>query len=259
MLHKEKAASGFKNDQNGKVLGIFKPIKPVFLSMTSLHEPPKIIIETPKWIARNTSELIDLLNDSDCSRCNLTTDFKNVKMVKFLLTIQNELVFGPCGNSHPENNIPAYPHLAAEEDFYNAQCITAGNAYFTDSNELIALGSHCMEFPTSFHSLQFALPHFLCLELPISDSFRLCETNLSGVFLRWHFIERSTLEKYARENLCHKEDINSFSSLEKKEVEEQKKFTANDILFFASKQTPQKSEQPHEPINSPEKQSSLVL
>ncbi|CAM2961509.1 Uncharacterised protein [Legionella steigerwaltii] len=233
MLHTEKAASGFKNDQNGKILGIFKPIKPDFLPLNLLNEPPHFKIETPKWIVRNTSELVDLLNDSNCSRSGLTTDLENLKIVKFLLTTQNELVFGPYGRSAPGNNIPAYAHLAVEgeeaKDFYSAECITSGVAWFTENNELIALTANSVEFRASFHSLQFALPHFLCIDLPISDSFRLSETDLSGRFLRWHFIERSTFEKYARENLGDKEDINSFSSLEKKEIEEQK--TSLHLIF----------------------------
>ncbi|KTC78928.1 hypothetical protein Lche_0948 [Legionella cherrii] len=256
MLHTGKGSSGFKNDTE-KILGIFKPMKPSFLSLNPLHEPPDLKIETPKWIARNIKELNDLLNDPDCSRGHLDAGLLNIKTVKFLLTTQNKLIFGPFGPENSENNIPAYAHLAAEKDFRYAQCITNGQAWFTENNQLIAINVSAYEFRASFHSLQFALPHLLCL--PLAETLRIIETDCCDGFVRWHFIKRNTLEQHIRENRNDQEDVSTFSSPEKKEVEEQKKFTSTDMLFFANKQTQQRLEQPLELDHTPEKETSCVL
>ncbi|MCW8409974.1 hypothetical protein OQJ13_13420 [Legionella sp. PATHC035] len=250
MLHTETDTSGFKNGTE-KLLGIFKPMNPGFLSLSSLHDHPDLTIETPKWIARNRKELNDLLNDPDCSRRHLDTGLLNIKTVKFVLTTQNKLIFGPFGHENSENNIPAYAHLAAEKDFRYAQCITNGQAWFTEINQLIAINVSTYEFRASFHSLQFALPHLLCL--PLAETLRIIETDCCDRFVRWHFIKRNTLEQHIRENRSDKEDVSTFSSPEKKEVEEQKKFTSTDMLFFANQQTQQRLKQPLESAHSSEK------
>lgn len=164
-----------------KPLGLFKLLsKP---SVFNIESPQaRHSIRKPKHIAKNIEELNQILNDDKCVRVSLNINKvkKNVKAVRFLLTADNRLVFGPEGRPDPGNDIPAHAHLAELKNIKKCSCITAGDAYFSEDNHLIAINHQSGDFRPSFDSLQFVLPQLRSFSIPMANSIIIYELGDSG-------------------------------------------------------------------------------
>lgn len=164
-----------------KIYGLFTPLneaKPFPLQDLSSAKTIKV----PKRIAKNIDQVNDLLNDKGCRRENLTDDL-HVKTLRFLLTIDDQLVFGPEGVPSPRNDIPAHAHLAEAKSIWSEECITAGNAYFSDDNKLVGINHKSGDFRPSFDSLQFVFPHFSRFAIPMAKSILVYELDIYGGYV----------------------------------------------------------------------------
>lgn len=193
-----------------KKFGIFTPLtQPTSFRADNLRSGHRV--KKPKRIARNREELNALLDASDCYRNNLKT-LSKVKTVRFLLTEDDRMVWGPEGGPYPENDVPGHAHLAETEDLWEAKCITAGNAFFSEDNQLVGFSNQSGDFRPSFDSLQFALPHFINLSIPMADQILIKKVNCCGGFESYHHLDNPVVKVKPKEI-----SSNSVSDVNKKD------------------------------------------
>ncbi|CDZ78940.1 hypothetical protein BN59_03255 [Legionella massiliensis] len=117
---------------------------------------------------------------------------KDEKVIRFLLRKDMELVFGEEG--YPSNNgAPAHAQMTKDDPnipLFNRKCITAGNAFFNERNELVALNNKSGDFQPEFQSLCYMLIALLDNNVPLGDTITIRETckNTSHVMLKEDFV-----------------------------------------------------------------------
>lgn len=117
------------------------PISELDWRLTSLNNKPSLY---------TVDELPELLKIAKPMPFGETND----KVIRFLVTKESELILGLEGK--PQGIVPAHFQMA-DLDIEKAMCITAGNIYFNDNDEITRIDHKSGDFRPPFDSLQHAL------------------------------------------------------------------------------------------------------
>lgn len=145
----------------------------------------------PPLIVR-PDKINQLLQDNHCN--TITKGNKVYKVLRFLLRTNGELVFAHEG--YPSGLIPAHWHMAGTTMPLDAKCITAGNVFFDEENNLRCINHKSGDFRPPFDSLQFVFPELIKAKIPLANKLAIQRLNSSGVQEQTYEVDSKDILSY---------------------------------------------------------------
>lgn len=159
-------------------------------------------IEDQPLIAQ-ANELKILLDDTKCH----TEQYggERYKVLRFLLKTNGELVFAHEGS--PGDIIPSHWQMSGVGNCIDAECITAGNAFFDpESHTLLILNHKSGDFRPSFNSLQFVFLELIKNKISLAEPLEVQQLDSAGVLKESYLINYVEMNSYSQSELQNQDN-----------------------------------------------------